>query len=493
MLSWVSNDGISGDLPSNRRVEPTALGGGSRADPLCGLDEGDDREFPNLAPPSQTPKDAMNGTLRPTQVARLWMDAMSKPGPTQLKALADVIDDNFSTSSLKSKADALAWFGTWPGKSMFRTGAWGKPSVEGQVVTTTCLFDSKAAYHRGIVRITLGEDGLITHAAIDVRAAPEPLGGVIHRVWGNRAGLERLPEHLARTYRVTAKKVTRLDNGVLRVDRPKGPPWVVRVFPVDRPLVDVKGDAAILRFLEQRDYPAERCVEETSSFEGQGVLITEFVKGTKATDTEATWTKLAGMLGRLHSLTGGLKAVKRNAGGLHLYTAECTLRSEIDTARASLKAGSFRGTDKTWRALREALDKADDFASLPVGLSHPDFHIKNMVSANGALVPIDWAGAGHAPRVLSLGIVLFYGAITPKGWSPKRVNAMAAAYGEHIKPSTSEFDRLAEAMKHRMLIHETYSWCVGMAARRKPGTMKEWPHNNQSCEEIAEHFQGAFG
>lgn len=419
------------------------------------------------------------------------MDAMSKPGATQTKALSEVMASDFATATLKSKADTLAWFGTWPGKSLFRTGTWGKPVVDGGTVTAVCMFDAKAAYHRGIVRLTLGKDGLIRRAVIEVRAAPEPLGGVIHRVWGPRVGLDRLPDHLAETYGVTVKMMTRLDNGVLQVDRAKGAPWVVRVFPSDRPLADVRGDAAILRFLEEQDYPAERCLEDVSSFEGQGVLVTGFVKGKMADATAATWTKLAGMLGRLHALKGGPKAVKRNAGGLHLYTVDSTVRSEIDIARACLEAGSFRGTDKTWTALRDALANADDFASLPRGLSHPDFHVKNIVSASGALVPIDWAGAGHAPRVLSLGPVLFYGAVTPNGWSPKRVNAMAAAYGEHIQPTAAELDQLAEAMKHRMIIHETYSWCAGMATRRKPGSFKEWPHYNQTCDAIATHASRA--
>lgn len=434
----------------------------------------------------------MISTPSATKVATLWMDAMSKPGATQIKALSEVVAEDFSTAALKSKADALAWFGTWPGRSMFRTGTWGKPTARGNAVTAICMFDAKAAYYRGIITLTLDKDGLIKRAAIEVRAAPEPLGGVIHRVWGPRTGLDRLPDHLAKTYGVTAKKVTRLDNGVLRVDLAKGGPWVVRVFPSDRPLADVKGDAAILKFLEDQDYPAERCLEDVSDFEGQGVLVTGFVQGKQADGSQGTWKKIAGLLGRLHTLKGGSKATKREAGGLHLFTADCMIRTEIDTALACLKAGSFRGTDKAWTALQRALAKADHFASLPRGLSHPDFHVKNILLASSSLIPIDWAGAGHAPRVLSLGMVLFYGAITPKGWNAERVDEMVAAYSKHIQPTAAELDRLAEAMEHRMLIHETYSWCVGMATQRKPASRKDWPHNNQICEAIAARVREAF-
>ena len=55
-----------------------------------------------------------------------------------------------------------------------------------------------------------------------------------------------------------ATKVSQHNDHVFRVDRGDGEPWIARVYPPARPEAGVEGDAAILRFLEQRDYPAER-------------------------------------------------------------------------------------------------------------------------------------------------------------------------------------------------------------------------------------------
>src|ERR1035438_8738988 len=68
-----------------------------------------------------------------------------------------------------------------------------------------------------------------------------------------------LPSHLESRYGSRVAQLTELDLGVFRVDRRDGPSWVARVFPAARPLEEVQGDAAILRFAAQHDFPAERC------------------------------------------------------------------------------------------------------------------------------------------------------------------------------------------------------------------------------------------
>lgn len=419
--------------------------------------------------------------------ARVWTAAMSKPGATQLKALGAAVVDDISISGHVGREATLERLRTWPGKAMFRTGEWGEPEAYRDHVTVKCLFDSKAAYYSGTLTLGFDKHGLINSAQLVVTAAPEPLGGVVNRVWGPRRGLDQLPEHLATTYGVKVKKVTPLDNGVLRVDRGDGEPWVVRVFPIDRPLAEVKGDAAVLKFLDTKGYPAERCAGDVSSHEGQGVLVTEFIKGKEPSSSAANVKQMADLLGRLHALKGGPKATKRPSGGLHLFTPDPSVRGEIDMAKTCLTAGAFRGTDKRYDQLAEGLEAADDFSALPTALTHPDFHFKNTVAGPDGLVPIDWAGAGTAPRVLALATLLFYGSLAPKGWDAKKVDAMFDAYRQHVSPTAAEIDRLAEAMQLRMLIHETYSWCVGMATQRKPSSRKDWPDNDKTCREIAAH------
>ena len=422
--------------------------------------------------------------------ASLWMAAMSKPAATQFKALAAVLADDIAISSRSGKDEVLEWLGSWPGKSLIRTGTWLEPAVDGDEVHVKCMFDKKAAYYAGELTLSVDGDGIIRKASMLVLPAPQPLGGAIQRVWGPRRAVERLPDHLADAHGITARKTTQLDNGVFKVETKDDGPLVVRVFPADRPVAEVKGDAAVLGFLEQREFPAERCVAPVSTFEGQGVLVTGFVPGKQPTATLRNASAMAGLLGRLHALKGAPKAVKREAGGLHLYSAGTSIRSEIDTAIRSLEAGAFRGTDKRYDALMVALHEADDFAGLPVALSHPDFHFKNMVATKDDLVPIDWAGAGTAPRVLALGFLLFYGSLVQTGWDPKRVGAIVASYLEHVPITDDEVDHLAGAMLHRMLIHEVYGWCVGMASQRKPGPAKEWPTNAPMCEAIAERVRG---
>lgn len=424
-------------------------------------------------------------------IATLWTTAMSKKGATPLKAVADVLDGDVRTSNLTGKAAVLEWFRTWPGMSMFRTGTWRDPVVASDVVTFVCDFDPKAAYHAARVAITVAPTGRITHAMATIHAAPDPLGSVIHRVWGPRNGIDRLGPHLESAYGVRVKEIVPLqqgNHGVHRVDRAKGGPWVVRVFPADRPVADVEGDAVVLRSLESASFPAERCVADVSVHEGQGVLVTAFVKGSSPKPSTAIGRALADLVGRSHAITDLPKAAKRRAGGLHLYTVDGTVRSEIETAKACLEAAAFRGTDERWELLRAGLDAADDFASLPKAFMHPDPGTPNALLSGKDLILIDWTGAGIGPRVLGLGLLL--GACADgKTFNREWTDAMMDAYTEHVSLNPSEFERLEAAIAHRWLIHEVYAWGLGMATQRKPRTFKSWPHNREAVAKMAGYIR----
>lgn len=49
---------------------------------------------------------------------------------------------------------------------------------------------------------------------------------------------------------------------------------MVRVFPPERPIHAVEGDAAILRNLASAGFPAERRAPNLSTLDGRGVLVT---------------------------------------------------------------------------------------------------------------------------------------------------------------------------------------------------------------------------
>lgn len=423
------------------------------------------------------------------RAATFWMDAMSNPSATQLKALAPVVADDIDMASRAGKDVVLEWMKSWPGKSLIRTGTWLEPAVVRDEVRVTCMFDEKAAYHHGELTLSFDAQGLITRASLVVSPAPEPLGSVILRVWGPRRSLDRLPDHLAATYGIEAKTTVPLDNGVLRVETSDHGRLVVRVFPAHRPVDEVKGDAAVLAFLEAQGFPAERRAGPVSILDGQGVLLTHFVEGKQPAATSRNAVAMADLLGRLHALEGGPKAARRESGGMHLYSADTSVESETNTAIACLEVAASRGADNKYEKLRLALLESDDFAGLPTALSHPDFHFKNTVAAKDGLVPIDWAGVGKAPRVLALAVLLFYGSQTKTGWDSKRVDAMLSAYGEHIDVTDDELDHLASAMQHRMLIHETYAWSVAKAQRRTFTSMGEWPKQIPTCEAMASYVR----
>ncbi|HEY0717139.1 MAG TPA: hypothetical protein VGD68_05945 [Streptosporangiaceae bacterium] len=71
-----------------------------------------------------------------------------------------------------------------------------------------------------------------------------------------------------------------------------------------RPRAGVEGDAAILRFPERQDYPAERLAADdaVSDFGGSAVLVTRFAEGGALPDGAEKFTMMGVLLGRLHAL-----------------------------------------------------------------------------------------------------------------------------------------------------------------------------------------------
>src|SRR5437879_6305715 len=102
----------------------------------------------------------------------------------------------------------------------------------------------------------------------------------VHRPFEHAA----LKAHLEERYGIRITSLAVLDEhqpATLRVDRQAGAPWVARVFshPADE-VGCVEGDAEILRFLGDHDFPAERTAhdEPVSVLDGHGVIVTEFVE-----------------------------------------------------------------------------------------------------------------------------------------------------------------------------------------------------------------------
>jgi hypothetical protein len=179
-----------------------------------------------------------------------------------------------------------------------------------------------------------------------------------------------LPAHLEARYGIQVARLTELDLGVYRVDRRDGPDWVARVFAADRPLAAAEGDAALLQSLEQQEFPAERCAaqEPVSVHEGQGVLVTRYMPGTRADGSRRTFGRLGGLLGRLHLLPADHA---RDGGGWHHLIHLGSPAAEIAAARSGLEASAAdlpADQRPLLTALLAELDRADGCADLPQAL-----------------------------------------------------------------------------------------------------------------------------
>ncbi|MGI8416408.1 MAG: phosphotransferase enzyme family protein [Nakamurella sp.] len=280
----------------------------------------------------------------------------------------------------------------------------------------------------------------------------------------NRAGIDRLPAHLAARYGITVERLTELDVGNFRVDRSDGPPWVARVFPSARPLAEVQGDADILMSLQRADFPAERCAdpEPVSTLAGQGLLVTEFVDGVRPDKPGRTFAILGALLGGLHAQ---IDTLARPAGGWHQLALQGGPQAEIDTAGTVLglrRARAGAGQRPDYDRLLDELWAIDDCAGLPETFVHPDFVPANAIQTpDDRLVVVDWAGAGRGIRLWSLCWLLWSAGTR----SLKLVDVVMYRYRTKVALEPAELDRLADAIYSRVLLMGC--WGVGVG-RQQP-------------------------
>src|ERR1700721_2770168 len=144
---------------------------------------------------------------------------------------------------------------------------------------------TRDASFKKVVRRHAGETGQrYTEALTDL----EGLGARMH----HEPAAEGLLAHLRDRYGIDPVSATKLSvhkTYVFRIDRKDGDPWVARAFPPARPRTGVEGDAAVLRFLEKHDFPAERLAvdDAVSDFDGSAVLVTRFIEGVQLPDSAA--------------------------------------------------------------------------------------------------------------------------------------------------------------------------------------------------------------
>jgi Ser/Thr protein kinase RdoA (MazF antagonist) len=277
---------------------------------------------------------------------------------------------------------------------------------------------------------------------------------VLQRMY-RREGVDALPSHLEKSHGITATKMTELDIGVFRVDRgDAGSPLVARLFSAARPYAAAEADLAVLRYLAEIGFPAERPFDggALSSHEGQAVLVTKFVKQVaKAKRPAYPIVTLGAMIGRLHRLAVPTGA-DRPAGALHHF-AEGTMTDELRAVAGWLDSIEDRvpaGGGDAFDTIRTAVSAADGGDGLPEALVHPDPVPKNVIFTADGPVLVDWTSAGRGPRLASLTLIL------RSGWAAA---PFMKGYARVVALTDDERDRLPGLLFSRRLIDLVFRVC----------------------------------
>ena len=289
------------------------------------------------------------------------------------------------------------------------------------------------------------------------------LEGIEERLFHEPAA-DRLIAHLQSEYGsdvIAATKTSQHNDHVFRIDRSDGDPWIARVFPPARPKSAVEGDAAIIRFLERHDYPAERLAvdDAVSEFDGSSVLVTGFVNGEQLPASTAKNGMMGDLLGRLHSLTPDDSVTRPGGAGGEDSRHAGKPNQDLLAALSFLDAVSTKITAphrERFENLREQVRTADDGNGLPEALIHGNLlhNPDHALLTDQGPVAINFKSAGIGPRISDLAN-LMWGAT----WSgPEGVTNAADAYRNHIQLTDEEFERFESVMYIRPLYYTCFDY-----------------------------------
>jgi len=292
----------------------------------------------------------------------------------------------------------------------------------------------------------------------------------------------RLLAHLRERYGIDPVAATKLSvhkTYVFRVDRGDGEPWVARAFPPARPRAGVEGDAAILRFLERRDYPAERLAvqEAVSDLDGSAVLVTRLVEGGQLPDGTEKFAMMGDLLGRLHALPYDDSASRPGGASGEDPSREGAPRQDLLAALAFLDAVDTKvpaAERERFEQLRDQVRSADDGDGLPEGLLHGNLlHAPDHAVLSGrGPVAINWKASGRGPRLADFAYLIW----GTGSWNPRQprqdwVDAAVNAYRRHIEPTGDELERLEAVMYIRPLYLACFGYRRALANGQK---FNEW-------------------
>ena len=313
---------------------------------------------------------------------------------------------------------------------------------------------------------------------------------------------DRLLAHLRDRYGIDAVAATKLSEHktyVFRIDRNDGEPWVARAFPPARPRAGGEGDAAILRFLEHQDYPAERPAvdDPVSDFDGSAVLVTRFVEGVGLPDGAEKFAMMGELLGRLHALPYDDSARRPGGASGEDPSREGTPRQDLLAALAFLDAVDTRvatAERERFERLRNKVRAADDGDGLPESLLHGNLlHAPDhAVLTKQGPVAINWKASGRGPRLADFAYLIWgTGSWNPRHPNQECIDAAVNAYRQHIEPTNDELERLEAVMYIRTL----YLVCFGYRRAVNDGVkFREWGfiHPSEYFSQTATATRAAF-
>lgn len=272
---------------------------------------------------------------------------------------------------------------------------------------------------------------------------------------------ERLLAHLRDHHGIDAVAATKLSvhkTYVFRIDRGDGDPWIARAFPPGRPMADVEGDAAILRFLERHDYPAERLAADdpVSDFDGSAVLVTRFINGEQLPAGSEKMAMMGDLLGRLHTLPFQESASRPGGADGEDPSRAGSPRQDLLAALSFLDAVDTKvapADRERYEQLRDQVRSADDGRGLPEALLHGNLlHAPDhaLLTDEGP-VTFNWKASGRGPRLADFSWLMW------GTWNEPDFDAAVHAYRRHVELTDDELDRFEAVMYIRPL----YLVCFG--------------------------------
>lgn len=242
--------------------------------------------------------------------------------------------------------------------------------------------------------------------------------------------------------------------------------YILRMFPEDRSVDQIKKDIEILKFLEKNDFPTQRIIVNKkgsfiSKILNKNSIITTFIEGVEPQYNKETLFEVGKLMARLHNIKCSD----------YSYTSNWDPKSELKILKEHLAKIDLSKTEHSGiiPEVLKRIEELPDLTSLPKTIIHTDIHPRNMVKGNNNnYYFIDWDDAGLGLSVMDIGFVLgqvCMGYSIHKGGEPKSLDfdedlakSFLSGYYSVRKLSAEEKQMLVYAMQACTLIYVIHYW-----------------------------------